>query len=137
MIDMGVRDDDRLHAQLMLLQNRQDSLDLVARIDHHRFPALLVAKDRAVTLQNTHWKDLVNHNSYTRIMDSLLRAVLAVCMRWIHITSVVTLIGGFIYARFALTPALESVAEPLRGQVGEKAVASFRSILYTVLATAL
>jgi hypothetical protein len=70
-------------------------------------------------------------------MDPTLRAVLAVCMRWIHITSVVTLIGGFIYARFGLAPALESVAEPLRGQVGEKAVASFRSILYTVLATAL
>ena len=26
-------------------------------------------------------------------------------MRWIHIASVVTLIGGFIYARFVLAPA--------------------------------
>jgi uncharacterized membrane protein len=60
-------------------------------------------------------------------MDSLLRAVLAVCMRWIHITSVVTLIGGFIYARFALAPALAKVPEPTRGDVGDRAVANFRS----------
>ena len=42
-------------------------------------------------------------------MDPTLRAVLAVCMRWIHIASVVTLIGGFIYARFVLAPALASL----------------------------
>jgi hypothetical protein len=29
-------------------------------------------------------------------MDPTLRAVLGVTMRWVHITSVVTLIGGFI-----------------------------------------
>jgi hypothetical protein len=70
-------------------------------------------------------------------MDSLLRAVLAVCMRWIHITSVVTLIGGFIYARFALAPALAKVPEPTRGEIGDRAVANFRSLLYIVLITIL
>src|ERR1700688_2899197 len=70
-------------------------------------------------------------------MDSMLRAVLAVCMRWIHITSVVTLIGGFIYARFALAPALAKLPEPTRGQVGDGAVANFRPLLYTVLVTIL
>jgi len=70
-------------------------------------------------------------------MDSLVRAVLAVCMRWIHITSVVTLIGGFIYARFALAPALAKIPEPTRGQVGDGAVANFRPLLYTVLVTIL
>jgi len=70
-------------------------------------------------------------------MDSLLRAVLAVCMRWIHVTSAVTLIGGFIYARFALAPALAKVPEPTRGEIGGRAVANFRSLLYTVLVTIL
>ena len=70
-------------------------------------------------------------------MDSLLRAMLAVCMRWIHITSVVTLIGGFIYARFALAPALSKVPEPTRGEIGDRAVANFRPLLYTVLVTIL
>jgi hypothetical protein len=70
-------------------------------------------------------------------MDSLLRAVLAVCMRWIHIASIVTLIGGFIFARFALSPALATVPEPTRGEVGDRVVANFRSLLYTLLVTIL
>lgn len=68
-------------------------------------------------------------------MDPTLRAVLAVLMRWIHITSVVTLIGGFIFARFAVAPALANVPEPERGTLGNKVVANFRPLLYTVLAT--
>jgi len=58
-------------------------------------------------------------------------------MRWIHISSVVTLIGGFIFARFAVSPALESLAEPTRGEVGDRVVGSFRKLLYLVLATIL
>src|SRR3984957_10958527 len=73
--------------------------------------------------------------SYTRIMDPALRAVLGVCMRWIHIASVVTLIGGFIYARFVLAPALASV--PQSDAVGAAAARSFRGLLYTVLVTLL
>ena len=48
-------------------------------------------------------------------MDPTLRAVLGVCVRWIHIASVVTLIGGFIYARFVLAPALASLPTAERG----------------------
>jgi hypothetical protein len=50
-------------------------------------------------------------------------------MRWIHIASVVTLIGGFIYARFALASATPAV--------GEAAAIAFRPLLYTVLVTAI
>jgi uncharacterized membrane protein len=70
-------------------------------------------------------------------MDPTVRAVLAVCMRWIHITSMVTLIGGFIYARFALASALAALGEPDRRAVARRAVLSFRPILYTVIATIL
>ncbi|HTB18747.1 MAG TPA: hypothetical protein VK708_11550 [Bryobacteraceae bacterium] len=58
-------------------------------------------------------------------------------MRWIHIASVVTLVGGFIYARFVLAPALASLPEPEREQVGAKAAVSFRPLLIGVLITAL
>jgi uncharacterized membrane protein len=68
-------------------------------------------------------------------MDPTLRAVLGVSMRWIHITSVVTLMGGFIFARFALAPALATLAEPERGTLGKKVVGNFRPLLYTVLVT--
>jgi uncharacterized membrane protein len=70
-------------------------------------------------------------------MDPTLRAVLGVSMRWIHITSVVTLMGGFIFARFALAPALATLAESTGGALGDKVVANFRPLLYTVLVTVL
>ncbi len=70
-------------------------------------------------------------------MDPGVRAVLAVCMRWIHIASVVTLIGGFIYARFALAPALASLPAAERELVGSGAVNGFRPLLFTVLITVL
>src|ERR1700733_5504182 len=70
-------------------------------------------------------------------MVPTLRALLGVCLRWIHIASVVTLIGGFIYARFVLAPALASLPTAERELVGSKMVASFRPLLFTVLITAL
>jgi uncharacterized membrane protein len=70
-------------------------------------------------------------------MDPTLRALLAISMRWIHITSVVALIGGFVYARFVLAPALASLPTAERELVGSKAVSSFRPLLITVLVTVL
>ena len=70
-------------------------------------------------------------------MDPTLRAVLAVSMRWIHIASIVTLIGGFIFARFALAPALAAMPEAERDALDKRIVRNFRPVLYTVLATIL
>jgi hypothetical protein len=70
-------------------------------------------------------------------MDPALVAVLAVCMRWIHIASIATLIGGIIYARFVLGPALQPLAEIERAVVSKRAVGIFRPLLYTVLLTIL
>ncbi len=58
-------------------------------------------------------------------------------MRWIHIASVVALIGGFIYARFVLAPALASLPAADRERVGSRAVDSFRPLLIVVLITVL
>jgi uncharacterized membrane protein len=58
-------------------------------------------------------------------------------MRWIHIASVVTLIGGYIYARFVLAPAIASAA-PTEGNIlSAAAQRAFRPILFTVIATVL
>lgn len=70
-------------------------------------------------------------------MDPTLRAVLGVCMRWIHIASVVTLIGGFIYARFVLAPALAVLPSAERELAGSTAVNAFRPLLLLVLLTVL
>jgi uncharacterized membrane protein len=69
------------------------------------------------------------------MMDS--GAILAVFMRWLHITSVVTLIGGFIYARFVVWPAVESLGQAQGRAFIENMVAQTRAVLYTVLVTTL
>lgn len=56
-------------------------------------------------------------------------------MRWVHIASAVTLIGGFLYARFVLAPALASVPAAQGDAIGAAAARSFRPLLYTVLIT--
>jgi len=63
--------------------------------------------------------------------------MLAVLMRWIHIASVVTLVGGFIFARYAVAPALRGAPEPEGGLIAKRVVAGFRPILYAVLVTIL
>jgi len=70
-------------------------------------------------------------------MDPAVRAVFGVLLRWLHIASVVTLIGGFIYARFALAPALASLPPSERELAGGVAVSSFRPLLFFVLIAAI
>ncbi len=70
-------------------------------------------------------------------MDPILGAVLGVCMRWIHIASVVTLIGGFIYARFVFAPAIASAPTEQRNSLAAAAQSAFRPLLFIVIATVL
>jgi uncharacterized membrane protein len=70
-------------------------------------------------------------------MDPTLGAALGAVIRWFHIASVVTLIGGFIYARLVLAPALASLPAAEGEAVGSKAAAAFRPLLFTVLILAL
>ena len=63
--------------------------------------------------------------------------LLAVFMRWLHITSVVTLIGGFIYARVAVWPALASFGAAESPALIQAMVMRFRPLLYTLLVTTL
>jgi uncharacterized membrane protein len=70
-------------------------------------------------------------------MDPALSAVLGVCVRWIHVASVVTLIGGFIYVRFVLAPALASLPAGEGEAVGSKVVSGFRPLLIAVVVAVL
>ena len=75
----------------------------------------------------------MNHNE---IMDANV-AVLPLIMRWLHIASVVTLIGGFIFARFAVTPALASLSEAERKTTESRVAAYFSPLLYVALGAVL
>jgi uncharacterized membrane protein len=64
-------------------------------------------------------------------------AMLGVLMRWLHITSAITIVGGFIYARFTIAPALASLPPADATAFSNRVVGFFRPILYTALAAIL
>ena len=101
-IDVGVGDHDGGHGELVPGEDFQDAVDFVAGIDHHGLARGFVAEDGTVALQHAYGKDLVDHKaSILTNMGEILTAL----MRWVHISSAVTLIGGIVYARFVMIPA--------------------------------
>jgi uncharacterized membrane protein len=62
-------------------------------------------------------------------MDPVLGAVLAVLMRWLHIISVIILLGGMVYARFVLAPVLTALPEAEKGSIVVRSAEGFRTII--------
>jgi uncharacterized membrane protein len=56
--------------------------------------------------------------------------VLSVIMRWLHITSAVVVVGGVLYARFVIAPALATLAAQEQDTLGAAMAARYRSLLY-------
>jgi hypothetical protein len=61
MVDVSVRDDDLLDPQVVLGDERENVLNIVAGIDDHGFAAGFVADDGTVALQGAHWNNFVDH----------------------------------------------------------------------------
>jgi hypothetical protein len=57
----------------------------------------------------------------------------SVLMRFLHVGSVVALIGAAIYGRFVLTPVLNSLPETERLKAASEAQARFRNVVYVLL----
>ena len=60
--------------------------------------------------------------------------ILIAIMRWVHISSVVTLIGGIFYSRFVMTPASGSLSPDAKGALDASAAAHFRPVTYAAMA---
>jgi uncharacterized membrane protein len=60
--------------------------------------------------------------------------ILTAIMRWVHISSVVTLIGGILYARFVMMPAARSLSSDARTALDEGAAARFRPVVFAAMA---
>jgi cytochrome bd-type quinol oxidase subunit 2 len=63
-------------------------------------------------------------------MPDLLSAI----MRWLHISSMAALLGGFLYARLAMTPASRALAPDGNEALGERAAAAFRPLAFAAMA---
>ena len=59
--------------------------------------------------------------------------ILTALMRWVHLSSVVTLIGGILYARFVMTPAGSGLPADARNSLDESAAAGFRPLVFTAI----
>ena len=59
--------------------------------------------------------------------------ILTAVMRWVHISSVVTLIGGVVYARFVMIPAAASLSPDARMALDDSAAAHFRPLAFAAM----
>jgi len=60
--------------------------------------------------------------------------LLQVIMRWLHISSMATLIGGLIFGRLVLAPSAGALAPETRDALGERAAAAFRPVVLAAVA---
>jgi uncharacterized membrane protein len=60
--------------------------------------------------------------------------ILVTLMRWLHLSSVATLIGGILYARFVIAPSESFLPSDAQLTLDERAAAHFRPIVFTAIA---
>jgi len=58
--------------------------------------------------------------------------ILTATMRWVHISSAVTLIGGIVYARFVMIPAA-ALSHDAPTDLEERAAALFRPLVFAAM----
>ncbi|MEO8130307.1 MAG: hypothetical protein ABJF23_03075 [Bryobacteraceae bacterium] len=62
-------------------------------------------------------------------MDPIVGASLSILMRWMHIISVVTVIGGLLYASIVIGPALSALPPESRTKFADAVNSRFRPVL--------
>lgn len=60
--------------------------------------------------------------------------VLAVLSRWIHVGAAIVAVGGTVFQRFVLGPALAAIPETDRGPLREAVLARWRTIVHSSIA---
>jgi uncharacterized membrane protein len=130
-IDVGVGDHDGGYRELVPGKDFQDAISFVSGIHHHGLARGFVAENGTVALQHAYRKNLVDHKaSILTNMGEILTAL----MRWVHISSAVTLIGGIVYARFVMIPAEASLSPDARTAMDDSAAVHFRPVVFAAMA---
>jgi putative copper export protein len=60
--------------------------------------------------------------------------ILSVIMRWLHLSSMATLLGGMLYWRLVLAPASEALSQETRSALEDKAASIFSPIVFASIA---
>ena len=61
--------------------------------------------------------------------------ILTALMRWVHLASVITLVGGIVFWRFVMDPSTKKISPEDYRELEEGAATHFRPVVYTVMAT--
>jgi len=59
--------------------------------------------------------------------------ILTLIMRWIHISSMATLVGGILYGRLVVAPAMASLAPDAQEALGDRAAAHYRPLVVAAM----
>ena len=59
--------------------------------------------------------------------------VLFVLMRWLHFTSMATLVGGMLYGRLVMTPSAGALAPDARDAFGDRAATAYRPLVLAAI----
>src|SRR5581483_2762184 len=62
---------------------------------------------------------------------------LGICMRWLHIASVATLVGGMIYGWLVMVPATAVLAADARKAIADRTAALYRPFVFGAIAVLL
>jgi uncharacterized membrane protein len=69
----------------------------------------------------------------TRLYTLAMAELLNLSMRWLHLSSMATLVGGLLYARLAALPAAGTMDAGLEGRLGEREAALYRPWLLAAM----
>jgi len=58
---------------------------------------------------------------------------LTIAMRWLHITSMATLVGGMIFGRLVMTGATNGISPESREALGDRAAMLYRPLVITAI----
>jgi uncharacterized membrane protein len=123
MVDVRMRDHNRLNLQTVTVNDFEHLRDIVSGIHHQPLPAFFVAKHRAVALQHAHRQNLVDHKR--SILNRMIDVPKGIVL-WLHLACVVLLIGGALYGRLALKAAAATMPQESADKFGDAAAGRYR-----------
>jgi uncharacterized membrane protein len=59
--------------------------------------------------------------------------ILTIIMRWLHISSMATLVGGVLYGRLVLAPAVATLSPDSGNELGNKMAAAYRPLVVAAM----
>ena len=67
------------------------------------------------------------------VYSKAMSDVLTIIMRWLHISSMATLVGGMLYARLVMAPAIAELSPESGKALGNRAAAAYRPLVIAAM----